>query len=93
MEETRESADEINELTPVGTPVASEEATDSAEEIAELASVVALPKADVASPAIEVATEAIELASELRSDCATAPAAKAKTTGFEKCIVNLGVGK
>jgi len=48
-------------LIPVGTPLPSEEAADSAEEINELASEGVPPKAEVTSLAIEVATETIEL--------------------------------
>jgi len=66
MEETRDSTDEIKELTPVGM-LASEDAADSAEEIAPLASEVALPKAEVAPLANEVATETMELTAELTS--------------------------
>lgn len=87
MDETWDSTDVIRELTSDGTAVPRDDANDSAEEIAELISVVALPKAEVASLAMEVATDTIELTAELISDWATAPTAKARTTGLEKCML------
>lgn len=77
----------ISELTSDGAAVPRDDANDSAEEMTELTSVVALPKAEVASLATEVATDTIELIAELMSDWATAPTAKARTTGLEKCML------
>ena len=88
IEDTRESAEEINELAPDGTLVAKLDANESAEEIAELAPKGAVPTAEVTSlttaEASEVAAEKIELTS-----WAVAAAAKASTRVFEKCMLNV----